>query len=257
MDFSVNTYTFKARVKQKITFAFASDLHNRATGAILRAIRESEADALLIGGDLIHEADEYQNGFAFLSAASRHLPVFLSIGNHDRRFRGDLVGCLTDCGATVLDNRSVLFGGVRLGGLSSAFLKWGAQDESKTKDYTPDLSFLCEYSTMPEYKLLLCHHPEYYERYIRALRIDLTLAGHAHGGQWRFFGRGVFAPGQGLFPRYTSGLYEHRLLVSRGMVNAAKGIPRINNRPELLIVRLIPENKNASEEKGTSNGHAR
>ena len=241
MKFSVNTYTFFARVPKKICFAFASDLHNRATVKMIKAIEKSNADALLVGGDLINEADEYQNGFAFLSRMAKSLPVFASIGNHDRRYRGDLVAKMTECGATVLDNASALFGGVRLGGLSSGFLKWGACDQSKTKDHTPDLSFLCEYSRFSEYKLLLCHHPEYYERYIRAFPIDLTLAGHAHGGQWRLFGRGAFAPGQGLFPRYTSGLYENRLLVSRGMVNATKGIVRINNRPELLLVHLVPE----------------
>lgn len=242
MKFDTTAYILKARVQRRLCFAFASDLHNRATKETVQAILRSGADALLVGGDLIDEADEYRNGFSFLSVMSRHMPVFASIGNHDRRFRSDLVGRMTECGATVLDNRSLLFSGVRLGGLSSGFLQWGARTESKTKDYTPSLSFLREYSASPEYKLLLCHHPEYYERYIRPLPIDLTLSGHAHGGQWRLFGRGVFAPGQGLFPRYTSGLYENRLLLSRGMVDDAKGIPRINNRPELVLVHLIPEN---------------
>ena len=241
MSFSVAAYTFKAPIQEQVRFAFASDLHNRATKNMVRAILESEVDALLVGGDLINESDEYQNGFDFLSVMARRLPVFASIGNHDRRYRADLVSAMSDCGATVLDDRSVLFRGLRLGGLSSGFLQWGARDESKTEDHVPNLSFLCEYSRYPEYKLLLCHHPEYYAKYIRALPIDLTLAGHAHGGQWRLFGRGVFAPGQGLFPRYTSGLYENRLLLSRGMVNATKGIPRINNRPELLILHLLPE----------------
>lgn len=240
-NFSINSYTVKARVHEEVCFAFASDLHNRASRQMVQAIKESRATALLVGGDLINEANEYKNGFAFLAAAANYLPVFVSIGNHDRRYRGDLIAAMTESGATVLDNQSVLFKGVRLGGLSSGFLQWSERDESKTRDHVPKLSFLRSFSRFGQYKLLLCHHPEYYEPYIRELPIDLTLAGHAHGGQWRLFGRGAFAPGQGLLPRYTSGMYENRLLVSRGMVNATKGVPRINNRPELLILHLVPE----------------
>ena len=66
----------------------------------------------------------------------------------------------------------------------------------------------------------------------------------AHGGQWRFFGRGVFAPGQGLFPKYTSGIYkgEHgKLLVGRGLGDSHKFPPRIFNRTEVIIVTLKAE----------------
>jgi len=89
------------------------------------------------------------------------------------------------------------------------------------------------------YKILLCHHPEYYERYIRGLDIDLTLSGHAHGGQIRIFGQGLFAPGQGILPQVTSGLYDGRLIVSRGLCNTAWPIPRLNNETELVMVELM------------------
>ena len=73
---------------------------------------------------------------------------------------------------------------------------------------------------------------------IKPLPIDLTLSGHAHGGQWRFFGRGVFSPGQGLFPKYTSGMYDGgRFIVGRGLGNPII-IPRIFNSPEVLVIRL-------------------
>ncbi|MBQ7306303.1 MAG: hypothetical protein IJW85_08850 [Clostridia bacterium] len=72
--------------------------------------------------------------------------------------------------------------------------------------------------------------------------IDLTLSGHAHGGQVRLFGRGLFAPGQGILPRLTSGWYfDRRLLVSRGLTNSA-GAPRINDPCELILLHLKGEN---------------
>ena len=70
--------------------------------------------------------------------------------------------------------------------------------------------------------------------------IDLTLCGHAHGGQIQIFGRGLYAPGQGLFPKLTHGLHDGgKMLISRGMTNGAKPrVPRINNPCELIILNL-------------------
>ena len=88
------------------------------------------------------------------------------------------------------------------------------------------------------YKVLLSHHPEYYPEYIKDLDIDLILSGHAHGGQLRFFGRGLFAPGQGLLPKYTSGIHDGRMIVSRGLANNAPPIPRLFNSKELIFIDL-------------------
>ena len=74
------------------------------------------------------------------------------------------------------------------------------------------------------------------ERY-RSRSDDIVFAGHAHGGQWRIFGRGMFAPGQGIFPRYTKGFYGN-LLVSAGAHNS-EILPRINNKCEILEVNFV------------------
>ena len=57
------------------------------------------------------------------------------------------------------------------------------------------------------YTILLSHRPELFSVYCEA-GIDLTLSGHAHGGQIRLPGvGGLFAPNQGWLPQYTAGLY--------------------------------------------------
>ena len=76
------------------------------------------------------------------------------------------------------------------------------------------------------------------QQWLRDYPIDLFVAGHAHGGQWRLFGRGVFAPDQGLFPKYTSGVHEGRLVISRGLSNTVTPIPRLFNSRELVVVEV-------------------
>lgn len=87
----------------------------------------------------------------------------------------------------------------------------------------------------------MCHHPEYYPKYVKTLDIDLTVSGHAHGGQVRIGRQGLYAPGQGLLPRLTGGFYDDgRLLVSRGLTNSTWA-PRLNNPCELVLIQLLPE----------------
>ena len=107
----------------------------------------------------------------------------------------------------------------------------------------PDLSWLNAVEALPEYKILLSHHPEYYTAYLQDRKINLILSGHAHGGQIRLFGHGIFAPGQGLLPKYTSGIHPN-LVISRGLSNTAL-VPRLFNPPELVY--LVPANQQSSE----------
>ena len=52
------------------------------------------------------------------------------------------------------------------------------------------------------------------------------------------FNMGVFAPGQGIFPKYTSGLYDGKLIVSRGLGNQTP-YPRINNEEEIIVIDIV------------------
>lgn len=65
---------------------------------------------------------------------------------------------------------------------------------------------------------------------------DLVISGHTHGGRLRLFGKGLFSPGQGFFPKYTKGLINEHL-ISAGVSNTAF-IPHIGNPREICLVRL-------------------
>ena len=109
------------------------------------------------------------------------------------------------------------------------------------KRQVPQLDWLDEFEQQEGFRLLLCHHPEYYPLYLRERKIGLIFSGHCHGGQWRFYSpihgetRGVFAPGQGLFPKLTSGIHDGKLVISRGLCNTSF-IPRINNPTEIVYI---------------------
>ncbi len=91
------------------------------------------------------------------------------------------------------------------------------------------------------YKILMCHMPEYYANWFTNYDFDLAVSGHAHGGQVRLpLVGGLFGPNQGLFPKYDKGLYEFdntKFIVTAGLGNYV-AVPRINNPPELVIIEL-------------------
>lgn len=226
-------YTFRTgKVKKTLRFAVASDLHSDSFDDVLEEF--NCCDAVLIPGDLVdrHRRNN-ENALRFLQTVPEIVPVFYSIGNHENKFkdREDYLKKVAESRVTLLDNESTDFYGVRIGGLSSTLSK------------EPDSAFLDRFEQEDGYRLLLCHHPEIYRDYVSGRNIDLTLCGHAHGGQIQFFGRGLYAPGQGLFPKLTHGLHDGgKMLISRGMTNGAKPrVPRINNPCELIILNLVNE----------------
>lgn len=246
--------------KKGVSFkaAVVADLHDRSFDEILPILERERPHIILIPGDLTEALDRpapevSREGLSLLAECAAIAPTFYSLGNHEiggchgriyrARFKGDgrlppfvmreeWRKAIADSGVTLLDNTFVLWNGLAIGGLGSGLLE---------PDGRPPLAWLDSFAAADGYKLLLCHHPEYYTRYLRSLDIDLTVAGHAHGGQWRIFGRGVFAPDQGLFPRYTSGVYENRLVISRGVCNTFPIFPRFFNPREVVMITVTGE----------------
>lgn len=237
----ITTYNIKADIENSVKAVFVSDLHGFPNKDIINEINNQAPDVVLIPGDFIHNNENYKEGIEFLRLSAQICPTFCSVGNHELRYEGDLSALVKETGAIMLDNAYVEFMGIKIGGLTSGFAYGGEQGKFK-KTPEPKLEFLRAFDFLDGFKILLSHHPEYYSEFIKKTGIDLTLSGHAHGGQWRIFDRGVFAPGQGLFPKYTSGMYDGRFIVSRGLGNP-HSIPRINNAPEFIVINVDKEEK--------------
>ncbi|MBR4866000.1 MAG: metallophosphoesterase [Clostridia bacterium] len=210
------------KIVTPITLALVSDLHNRNAKKVLAELEKLHPDMILMPGDIFDhqplpgKRKQYES-LRFLQECGKIAPAWFSVGNHEWVAEENLEAILASCGVALLDDTAQRVGikgnDVVIGGLTSPCGRAGRYSRLYTPD--PDVKFLDRFSDMKGYKILLSHHPEYYPRVIAQRSIDLTLAGHAHGGQIRFRGQGLFAPGQGFFPKYTSGLYDGKLVVSR------------------------------------------
>ena len=236
-----NTITVTSdKITQPLTFAFAADFHNGDADEALSLMRG--CDAILIGGDLVnrHSRHGWRNAARFLNLAPRVAPTFYNLGNHERLLPdiAEYLPLVQKSDVTVLDDCFLDFRGITLGGVSSARKMPGMPPVRAQMDAKKP--FLQAMAARDGFKLLLCHHPEYSTRQYLPTKIDLTLAGHAHGGQVRLGSQGIYSPGQGLFPKLTSGFYfDDKLFISRGMTNSACA-PRLWCPCELVMVQLLP-----------------
>lgn len=219
-----------SKLTRTVTLAVLTDLHNGPWEDLLALT--AGCDAVLIVGDVPNRHKPgLQNALPFLSAmGALPVPVFYVAGNHEwlSGTWHTLRDHASQCGIHVLDNTYMPMGELVIGGMTSA-----PRAEA-------DQTLPRRLAAQNGYRLLLCHHPEWYPKMIQDTGVDLTVSGHAHGGQIELFGHGLYAPGQGIFPRYTAGFYDHdRLLVSRGLTNSS-GMPRWGNPCEAILLTLCP-----------------
>lgn len=232
------------------TIVQISDLHNSEFGKnqrrLLQKIRAANPDIIVITGDLIDsDHTDIKTAMTLVKNAVSIAPVYFITGNHEAwtPAYADLKKQLQQAGISILDDDMVSLrrnhAVIQLVGLADP-------DFTLRHDYFDETSAMIDQKLQgiigqnSDYKILLSHRPELIDIYAKNA-INLVLSGHAHGGQFRIpFIGGIIAPDQGLFPKYTEGRYligQTQMVVSRGLGNSI--IPlRINNRPELVIVRL-------------------
>lgn len=231
---------------QNFKILHISDLHNKEFGknqsVLVAKTKEINPDIIVITGDFISlKKTDVEMSMKYIKQAVSIAPIFYVPGNHEK-ITGqyeNLRKQLLDAGVYVLGNEDVFLEkkteSIRIVGINDPvfFQNKEAFDEELSKLMSIDYN---------GFQILLCHRPELMDLYAKD-KVDLELSGHAHGGQFRFlFIKGVIAPNQGLFPKYTGGLYEEgktKMIVSRGLGNSV--IPqRIGNRPELVVIKLQP-----------------
>ncbi len=222
-----------------------SDLHNKDFGSRLTdMISELEPDIIVITGDIIDSySTKTETAIEFTEKVADIAPVYYITGNHESRLPEEyaiLRNKMEENGVAVLDGRRVV---LERNGESIALC--GIDDPAFFGSYVlgeNEIQFKKILADLADggFGILLSHRPELIDLYVEN-GFDLVFSGHAHGGQIRLpFIGGIFAPAQGFFPEYTSGLYESgetSLIVSRGLGNSFFPF-RIGNRPEIVLCEL-------------------
>lgn len=226
----------------RFTIAQISDLHNTEfgenNGRLLAHIEAEAPDIIVLTGDLIDAfRTDMDIAVGFATRAAAIAPTYYVQGNHERHTPGtyeQLRDSLRNVCVTVLEDEALP---LRRG--SAEITLAGLLDRSSLSDGDSLVRLSAQFSG---FTILLSHRPEHFGRYAGA-GADLVFSGHAHGGQFRLpFIGGLYAPGQGVFPVYDAGLHtlgSTQMIVSRGLGNSRFPF-RLNNRPELVVVELIP-----------------
>ncbi|MER2110836.1 metallophosphoesterase [Desemzia incerta] len=228
-----------------------SDVHFPKEGVsiqrLLKKVANESPSFIALTGDLIQVDEKFPaSKLSQLSTGlAKIAPTYAVTGNHDLKggHLRDWEQMLSESGVTVLIDEAV-WHPINGSGLVLMGLSEKEDFDSAPKPILKEIELADEQKD--EKRILLAHHPEFLEEYLMDLtRVpDLILSGHAHGGQIRlpFFG-GLFAPGQGRFPKYTSGVHfdpdlpDKRMVVSRGIGNSTFPF-RFNNRPEIVVIEL-------------------
>lgn len=236
----VNYTIDESRIQIKVKIALITDLHGCYYGEnqekLIEKINNYQPDLVLLGGD-IYDLNSHKNITDVLEAIQDYKSYYVS-GNHEvwsgklEEFKNEL----SNYGVKILEGTydQVRINGqeIQIAGINDPALN----DRKLLKKELDQLKGISKRA----YTILLAHRPELIDLY-QTYDFDLVLAGHAHGGQWRIplLLNGLFAPNQGLFPKYAGGYYkDEKLVVSRGLARESTRVPRIFNRPELVLIEL-------------------
>ena len=260
---SITNLKINLKVNNKIRIVQISDLHSKEFGKnnsiLYKIIMEQKPDIIVATGDLIDSNMKRINKIIeFCSRLNKKVPVYYILGNNEIRCSrlNEIIEKLKEKNINVLENEiatiKIKDNTINILGLAEKRVDKGKMFYSKINSrYEIDNadSLFRKLEKLIGVKIILSHYPENYE-YVgeysySKYNFDIMFSGHAHGGQFILPGiGGIFAPGQGLFPKYYKGIYgeKSKLVVSRGLGNS--GFPlRLFNRPDLVVVDLISNRK--------------
>ncbi len=236
------------KLKKELKIVFISDLHNCFFGGtdqsgLWEAITASGPDIVIFGGDVIDAWSGTEYALDIMKRVHDNYPCAYAPGNHED-MRSDKKEFFSDVEALGID---VLLGKCKEIDVNGEKVRiYGALDSLAYGSHAAQLEECYEDLDENYYNILLAHQPEQIDELLgdKSKSFDLILSGHAHGGQWRIphiLDQGLYAPDQGLFPDYTTGMYTYGdtvHIISRGLAKPPRMIfiPRIFNRPELSVI---------------------
>ncbi len=246
----LRTYTVASpKLTAEVRLAVVTDFHSSDNADdVVAMVASCAPDAVLLVGDLFDDDTANrptERTLSLMRQLSAQYPCYYVSGNHEA-WTGEMDALYQqteEAGVTVLRMSSgvltVRGQRIALCGIPDPYemVFSGAPDtEEQIRQALEDVD-------SADFTVLLAHRPELLAKYAQ-FPLDLVVSGHAHGGQVRIPGvlNGLYAPNQGWFPKLAGGAYTQdgtTLIVSRGLAVRTR-LPRIFNRPEVVLVRCVP-----------------
>ena len=220
-----------------IKIVFAGDFHiktyqKKRLDRVVSLINEQNADLVLSAGDYVsgHKlkstlpVEKIAEG---ISKIKSKYGFYTVLGNHDSYIgHGSIISALKKYSINVLDNNST---SVNINGKT---IYIAGIEDLLTK--APDIPKALKDTKNPV--ILLSHHPDMFTMIPET--VNLTLAGHVHGGQVRLpFIGAIIIPSQ-YGNRYSMGYIEEngkKMIVTKGIGTSMLNI-RFNCIPEIVVI---------------------
>ena len=210
---------------------------------------------MLFGGDIINlHQSELTNGIvSLLSTIKGRDGAFMALGNHDTgayinnstiELRNENIAALTQkmngAGWQVLRDSTVY---IERGCDSIAITGIDFSEEllryKHSMDAVNGINVERIYNNVPPklFNITISHLPQLWNVLSESGNSDLTLSGHIHSMQMKFFG---FSPARFMY-EYWSGLYDNgkgKLYINDG-IGCVGFIARFGARPEITVIELL------------------
>ena len=267
-NYEIDDYNEDAQIRIVQVSDFHSNDFGKNENKFIEKIKAASPDVIFFTGDTFEFSRKGtktgDNVRLLLEGIKGLAPFYYITGNHEYAgtHNDDYAPLIKEYGGTVLKDETAVLeldkGIIEITGIDDPFADLSLEERFKEKDdkekYLVRLKTVSEKAAVLKDELkndkrfrlsvLLAHRPEYIHEYLK-YDYDLILSGHAHGGQWRFppFINGLYAPMQGLFPKYAGGRYKFSgtpavFIVSRGLSYQVPNVPRIFNPPELVVIKV-------------------
>lgn len=224
-----------------VRIVLLTDFHSSSYGknqqVLTDVIAAQKPDVILLAGDIADDVRSHVHTRELLENISAEYPCFYTVGNHEEWSGecGNIKEMFRSYGVTVHEGDSSVLningGKIRICGADNSL---PMSQFAACTDSAGDGIFT----------VFMSHRPDPVYMYSDK-GFGLVVSGHAHGGQVRIPGilNGLYAPNQGVFPKYAGGQYtladgETEMIVSRGLCKNI--LPRVFDPPEVVVIDLKP-----------------
>lgn len=236
----VTNYKIQDRDLNGIKVVFAGDFHikpnqQKRLDRIIEIINKQSPDIVLSTGDYVsgHTEESTMSPDKIAKCLGRvnsNYGFYTTLGNHDGWYGAEAIETfLENNGIKVLNNENV-----KLNINGKEFYIIGVEDLS-----TGDANLYKAIGVVDKPSILLTHSPDIFPKVPKS--INLTLAGHTHGGQIRIPFYGAIFTASEFQDRYVQGLIienDKKLITTRGIGVSILPI-RFNCVPEIVVIEFI------------------